>query len=151
MPEYNRYDSFGFLLYRTARAMAGFFNNKLTESGFTLTVEQWGLLVLLSENDGINQRDISLHTCKDKTFVTRMIDQLEKGGLVVRKENKSDRRNRRIHLTAKGRKTKDQLIPFVKENILGEASRNFSASEMITFKNLLNKLYDNINEQHTIT
>jgi DNA-binding MarR family transcriptional regulator len=150
MPEYNKHESIGFLLYRTARAMAAFFNRKLSESGCGVTVDQWGLLLLLSENDGINQKDISQHTCKDKTFVTRMIDQMVAEGLVVRKEHKTDRRNRKIHLTAKGRKTMEKLVPLVKEKILGEASVNFTAQELLLFKSMLNKLYDNINEQQTV-
>jgi MarR family transcriptional regulator, organic hydroperoxide resistance regulator len=146
MSDYNKYDSIGFLLYRTARAMHLFFNRKMNESGFEISAEQWGLLLMLSEKEGVNQKDISEYTCKDKTYVTRMVDHLEDQGFVLRKESKNDRRNKQVLLTAKGKKLKEKLIPVVQDGIIGEAAKNFSKNELDLFKSLLNKLYENTNE-----
>jgi DNA-binding MarR family transcriptional regulator len=150
MSDYNKYDSIGFLLYRTARGMHLFFNRRMVESGYDITAEQWGLLLLLSEKESVNQKDISEFTCKDKTYVTRMVDHLQIQGIVSRKEAKDDRRNKQIKLTAKGKKLMNSLVPIVKENIIGEAARNFTKNELDTLKSLLNKLYENTNDTKII-
>jgi MarR family transcriptional regulator, organic hydroperoxide resistance regulator len=151
MVEYNKYDSIGFLLYNTARAMSCFFNQKLKENGFDLTVEHWGILINLTEKEGNTQTGLCQCIGKDKTNMTRLLDQLEHFGLVERQSDKEDRRNKKIYLTEKGKETHHTLVSIVNENILGEASKNFSVHELEMLKSLLKKLYQNINPQNLLS
>jgi MarR family transcriptional regulator, organic hydroperoxide resistance regulator len=144
MADYNKSDSVGFLLFNTAKAMYFFFNKKMKDAGFELTAEHWGVMINLSENKTANQTDLCKCLGKDKTKITRVIDQMESEGLVKRSFDSKDRRNKLVSLTAKGNKIREKLVPVVKENILDEATKNFTSKELADLKKLLNKLHDNI-------
>ncbi|MBA3899991.1 MAG: MarR family transcriptional regulator [Bacteroidetes bacterium] len=148
MTAYNKYDSIGFLLYNTARAMSCFFNQTLKEHGYELTVEHWGILINLAEQDGNTQTGLCGCIGKDKTYMTRLLDQLEKDKMVERRSDNQDRRNKKIYLTEKGKEIQNELVFVVKENILAEASKDFSSQELETLKFLLKKLHQNINPKN---
>jgi DNA-binding MarR family transcriptional regulator len=147
MVEYNKYDSIGFLLYNTARAMSCFFNQKLKEHGYSINVEHWGILLNLAEKEGNTQTGLGVCIGKDKTYMTRLLDHLEESKLVERRSDNLDRRNKKIFLTEKGKQTQSELVLIVKENILSEASKDFSTQELEILKSLLKKLFQNINPQ----
>ena len=78
-------------LYRNFRAM-----------GLDITPEQWTVLIFLWKRDGVSQQELCNATFKDKPSMTRLIDNMEKQHLVVRINDKNDRRTNLIHLTKTG-------------------------------------------------
>jgi DNA-binding MarR family transcriptional regulator len=148
MAEYNKYDSLGFLLHSTARSMACFFNQKLKENGYGLSVEHWGILLNLAEKEGNSQTGLCNCIGKDKTYMTRLLDQLEEQNLVERRTDREDRRSKKIFLTQVGRKVQEDLVEVVKKTILPEASKDFTPEELEMLKLLLKKLFNNINPQN---
>lgn len=81
----------------------------LTEAGFNITPEQWIVLTELSEKDGRKQQELCDATFRDKPAMSRLIDDMEKQRLVVRKGSDSDRRAKFIYLTARGYETKERV------------------------------------------
>lgn len=142
--KFDKTESVGFLLFRTGRAMRLFFARKLTELGYEIKTEHMGILVKLLEEGEMTQKGIGDYACQDKTNITRTIDFLQGLGLVSRKEDESDRRNKKIQLTSKGENLIDELGPKIMKEILPEATKNLSGEELKTLKMLLNKLYDGI-------
>src|SRR5438045_3757932 len=86
-----------------------------------VTADQFGLLVLLSEEDegareigstsenGVTQQELVRRASSDPNTVRAMLVLLERGGLVSRRPHLTDGRARSVVLTAKGRRTLQRL------------------------------------------
>jgi DNA-binding MarR family transcriptional regulator len=79
----------------------------LAEHGFHLG-QAWCLREL-SENDGITQRDLAEALHLARPTVTRMLQGMEKAGLVARSADENDQRLVRVTLTAAGRKLEGEM------------------------------------------
>jgi len=106
-------DAPGFAIGKTARLLGIELGRVLRGQGANLTPEQCGILCRLWEQDGRTLGEIAQSTYKDTASVTRMVDGLEKKGLVERRPDPSDRRARRVHLTMEGAVLEDRLVPVV--------------------------------------
>ncbi len=103
--------SLGTLLGRTSRGMLTMLQQSFSAAGFDITVEQWLLLVNLRNCNGQFQQHLADITYKDKATVKRLIDGLEKRGLVERVPDDIDRRQKRLVITVRGRKMLRDLKP----------------------------------------
>jgi DNA-binding MarR family transcriptional regulator len=108
----------GFIIYRTATKLKAELSRALHAAGFSVTPEQWAVLNRLWENEGESQTILAERTSKDRHNMTRILDLLEKNGLVRREPDPEDRRSRRIFLTDEGKTLKKELIPIVKKHLL---------------------------------
>ena len=85
-----------------------------------VTANQFVLLALLAEEDGVMQRDLVERASSDANTVRAMLVQLEDKGLVARRRHESDGRARCVTLSAKGRRTYQRLwaeSEFVRERL----------------------------------
>ena len=73
-----------------------------SEEDLNITTEQWSVLSCLWNQDKVTQRELCDLTRKDKTSMTRLIDNLERNKVVVRVAHSTDRRVNLIHLTQYG-------------------------------------------------
>jgi DNA-binding MarR family transcriptional regulator len=87
------------------------FQLKLKEAGISISFEVLEILKLLRNQDGLNQQELADMLFKDKSSMTYLIDNMEKAGLVLRKEDGDDRRNKHIFLTAKAHELQNRLSP----------------------------------------
>ena len=62
-----------------------------------------GVLLRLAAEDGLTQRDIARRQRVEAPTMCRIVDRLERDGLVERRPDPADRRATRVHLTAAGR------------------------------------------------
>jgi len=94
----------GLIGYNLRKAQAAAFQN-FTESlkGCDITPGQFGVLVLIEANSGLNQTRLGNALGIDRSTVVAVIDRLEGRGLVDRKPAPSDRRSYALHLTEQGR------------------------------------------------
>ncbi len=136
-------DAIGYLLFRAHRVMANKLFQNLKERGFEITPEQWMLLVHLWQKDGLNQNEIAQSCAKDKTTITRAIDNLEKMGMVKRVKDKVDGRVNNIFLTEKAKEMQEQVIPAI-ENTLEQAQKGIGLYDMEITKDTLRKIYQNL-------
>jgi DNA-binding MarR family transcriptional regulator len=95
--------------------MKSFLRKKIKASNLDLTFEMVQVLKTLWNKENINQQEIANVTQKDKASLTYLIDNLTKRNLVVRTEDKSDRRNKLITLTPKGAALKDVMQPWFED------------------------------------
>jgi DNA-binding MarR family transcriptional regulator len=70
---------------------------------FGITADQFVVLSLLAEEDGIIQRELVRRTWSDANTITALLRLLERKGLIRRVRHDSDGRARCVHLTPKGR------------------------------------------------
>ena len=82
-------------------------NSHLAPSG--MTADQFVLLALLSEQDGITQQQLAHRASSDPNTTRAMLVLLENRGLVKRRRHPTDGRAFRITLTRKGRNTYAKL------------------------------------------
>jgi DNA-binding MarR family transcriptional regulator len=74
-----------------------------------VTVDQFVLLALLAEEDGITQQELVRRASSDANTIRAMLVLLEDRGLIAREPHPTDRRARCVTLTRKGRQTLDRL------------------------------------------
>jgi len=74
-----------------------------------VTANQFVLLALLMEEDGITQQDLVLRASSDPSTIRAMLVLLEKKGLVVRDQHSRDGRALSVTLTRKGRRAYKQM------------------------------------------
>jgi DNA-binding MarR family transcriptional regulator len=83
--------------------------------GLELTPEQWIVLARLWEKDGQSQSALSELTLRDRPTMSRIIDTMEKSGLVERSVDEHDARSRRVLLTRTGKSLQAKLVPVAKK------------------------------------
>lgn len=88
-----------------------------------MTFEMFQIMACLWRKAGVNQQELAIKTFKDKASLTYLINNLEKKGWVIRKEDVEDRRNKRIHLTDKGTAMREQVIPLLEDIYLQAAKQ----------------------------
>jgi len=89
------------------------FQVKLKEAGISISFEVLEIMKLLRNKDGLNQQELADMLFKDKSSMTYIVDNMVKAGLVTRKEDEADRRNKHIYLTQKAQELQTQLEPLV--------------------------------------
>jgi MarR family transcriptional regulator, transcriptional regulator for hemolysin len=90
--------SFSELLHLTAHAWRTELGRRVRPLG--LSRATWMLLALASRYDGLNQTELADRLGLEGASVVRLIDQLERDGLVQRRTGE-DRRIRTVHVTEK--------------------------------------------------
>jgi len=110
---YDMDNAIGYLIGHTAMRIKIGLRRLFVQSGLDVTPEQWVVLFRLYERDGLTQSELGDRTVKDKTTVTRILDRLEKKGLLYRRRDTRDRRSQRIYLTESGTTVLGALMPLV--------------------------------------
>lgn len=113
---------------------------RFREAGWDGTPEQWAILVRLWDEDGRPMRALVDGTLKDKAGVTRLVDQLEKRGYVMRQPDPDDGRGKRVWLTDAGRALEAQLVPVV-EAVRDEAFGVLDDAELAQLLSMLRRIH----------
>ena len=130
----------GYVVNRAALRMKAELQRAFRAKGYNLTTEHWAVMNCLWEKEGTTQTEIARKIAKDKTNLTRILDVMERNGLIKREYHESDRRSYRIFLTQEAWKMKDELIAIAEEVSL-VATRGISAKserEIIRLMNIIN-------------
>lgn len=120
-------------------------NRDLHSEGLDITPEQWSVLMYLWQQDGVNQREIADGTYKDKPSITRLIDNLEKQGLLFRKQDNVDRRTNKIFLTKEGKELRDRARATTLKT-MNTALRGLSREEVDQAQRLLRTIFKNMQD-----
>jgi MarR family transcriptional regulator, organic hydroperoxide resistance regulator len=76
---------------------------------FGVTADQFVVLTLLAEADGVTQREVVEQASSDPNTIGEMLTRLERKKLIRRERHPRDGRARCVYLTAKGRKVQQVL------------------------------------------
>jgi DNA-binding MarR family transcriptional regulator len=88
-------------LSRAERTLTGRLAERLEGAG--CSVDQWRILVLLSDGEGHPMSEISEFALVPAPSLTRIIDRMATDGLVHRRVDDRDRRRVLVHMTRQGR------------------------------------------------
>lgn len=102
-----------FLPYRLN--VVGFFASRalgrIYGEHFGIGIPEWRVVAQLGELGRLTARDIGERAQMHKTKVSRAVIELEKRGLVLRAENRQDRREAFIALSPAGERVYAQIVP----------------------------------------
>ena len=109
-PSLNR--EFAFMLNDVARLLRTYADYKASQFGMTRA--QWAVLVRVDRSEGLNQSELAEVLDLQPITLTRLLDKLCDSGLIERRPDPTDRRAKRLFLTAAARPLLERL------SILGE-------------------------------
>ena len=142
--QFKRGELYSFITGKASTALARRLQKNFKQAGIEITIEQWSVLYHLWKQDGLSQQQLCDATFRDKPSITRLVDNLEKQGLVKRMANKNDRRVNRICITPEAQQLQDQTMD-VANQTLNEALLGVSNGQIEVAKEVLQRVYDNLN------
>ena len=143
MRTYDYRNSIGFIINKTAKVFVKALDSEL-RGKVGVSFSQWKVLVILSVQDGITQKEIANKLELEAATIIPIIDKMEKEGLIIRQADKSDRRNNRIYRTDKSNAIWEQMIECatkIRENSVKDVSEN----HLTIMLNCLEKICNNLN------
>jgi DNA-binding MarR family transcriptional regulator len=130
-----------YLLSMAQQTMKDYTNTSLAKAGVELTMTQAGILFLLKQRDMRTMSELGEVFDIDNSAVTRLVDRLEKIGIVERHPAPGDRRVFRIHVTPKGLESLEKA----KKVIMGvneELRKGFTPEEVELYKKVLKSILE---------
>jgi len=134
--EFNLENTIGYMVNRCAILLRNELTYRFKQTGFDITPEEWVILSRLWEKNGLSQNDLAERTIKDKTTVTRFLNQMEVKQLVIRKPSQQDRRSKNVFLTSNAQKIIPSLIQIVK-GLLEQVASDSPEADIRTTLNFL--------------
>jgi MarR family transcriptional regulator, transcriptional regulator for hemolysin len=101
--------SFFYTLEKAIKSYRKYFQSQLKNAGFEITLDQWLVLNMIIDFEGITQTEIAERVFKDKGSITRIIDLLEINGYVVRMPHPTHGKMSQLDITEKGKSTLENL------------------------------------------
>jgi DNA-binding MarR family transcriptional regulator len=143
LPSTEATDSIGGRLRLLSEAWNDAFHAEIDRYG--ITRGQWRFLRQLWHEDGLTQTELAARVGRSEPTVGTAVRGLSRRGLIRVVRAKHDRRATRVHLTAKGRALKANLLPLVSkfDNLV---TRELSAAEVAQFKSLMQRLRATVDE-----
>jgi DNA-binding MarR family transcriptional regulator len=106
-----------------------------------ITHAQGTILLMLASGKCSTAAELSRELYLDSTSMTRMVDRMEKRGLLARAARSGDRRVTDLRLTTEGRRL-GALLPALYTGVLDRSFATFSADEIAQLHTLLSKFVD---------
>ena len=139
----------GFLISRIKQVGTRIFDRMLADSGIdSFNGAQGRILYVLWQNDEISISSLSAQTSLANTTLTAMLDRMENMGLIVRKSDLKDRRNRLIALTEKAKALQDDYNR-ISEQMNEIYYTGFTEAEVMQFESYLQRILNNLEKEHS--
>lgn len=117
------------------------FGRRLESKGITRI--QWIALFYLGEDGDISQRELSIKMKVKDSSCARLMDRMERDGLIKRVKSSEDRRVTFVMLTEKGKTMREELLP-EGEMFSNELLQGISNDELMIFESVLNRMLNNV-------
>ncbi|MCW5733041.1 MAG: MarR family transcriptional regulator [Enhydrobacter sp.] len=130
-----------YLLNRAGARIATAFGEEVRPLGASLQI--WRVLAALRESDGRRMGELSRTISIEVSTLTRLVDTMEKNGLVKRRRDGADARAVALHVTPAGRRLTRRILP-IAERYEAVALDGFTAREVESLKQALRRLFENI-------
>lgn len=141
--QFKKGELYSFITGKASTAIARRLQKNFKNSGVDITIEQWSVLYHLWKLDGLSQQQLCDATFRDKTGITRLVDNLEKIKLVKRVASKDDKRIKRIYLTKQAQNLQDKTMELANQT-LNEALKGVTKTQIEIAKEVLQTVYNNL-------
>jgi MarR family transcriptional regulator, organic hydroperoxide resistance regulator len=135
------YESINFLLNMICRAQRGKMSEALTEIGLYAGQEMF--LWHLWRQDGLTQSQMVERMCVQPPTVSKMLDRLERTGLVERRPDSEDSRISRVYLTEQGHRSQ-RAVRDVWTDLEQRIAAGLNVEERIVLRRLLLQVHENL-------
>jgi MarR family transcriptional regulator for hemolysin len=139
----NRDLRLGFLIHDVSRLRRIAFDLLMKPMGVTRS--QWWVLAYVSRHDGMMQTELAALLDVGKVTLGGLVDRLESSKLVERRPDPSDRRAKRIHLTAAAQKLLMDMRN-AEDRMNARILRGISAKQRSDLTEMLTRIKDNLAE-----
>jgi DNA-binding MarR family transcriptional regulator len=139
-----------YLLSIAQQALKDHTNRTLAVEGIKVTLAQAAILLLLKKKDRRYMSEMGGVIGVDNSAMTRLVDRLEKAGLVKRQIDPENRRATLVLLTSAGNKEAAKALTVIKR-INEEIRQDYSPEEVDTFKKILGGILQKFKAQSTGT
>ena len=129
----------------TARSIKDNINNHFKEQKYDISYEQWEVINVICENEGLTQIQIARISGKEPASICRTIKYLSKKGILEKVKDKKNKRNNRIYLTDKGK-----LLSYNARSCLDNVSKNYLSNIYDREVNMLIKLLERIQNNYAV-
>lgn len=146
MPPFNKHDHFSYLTIGMSKLIHLEGQRMIAKEGYGFPPSCIGILCQLWCADGINQKELAVSTFNSKSTINKMLLALEEDKLIIRKDDTKDRRNKRIHLTQRGRDFQ-KIIERGNKNRDKKLESEFSKAQIETAKKVLLRLMEKSSEE----
>lgn len=137
----------GFLISRIKQTGTRIFDRMLATSGIdSFNGAQGRILYVLWQNDDISISSLAAQTSLANTTLTAMLDRMENSGLIVRKPDPKDRRNRLIALTEKAKSLQDDYTK-ISQKMNEIYYTGFTEAEIMQFESYLQRILNNLEKR----
>jgi len=134
----------GFLISRIKQVGTRIFDRMLADSGIdSFNGAQGRILYVLWQNEDISISSLSAQTSLANTTLTNMLDRMENIGLIVRKPDPKDRRNKLIALTEKAKSLQDDYTR-ISQQMNEIYYTGFTDAEIMQFESYLQRILSNL-------
>ena len=140
-------DSLGNQLNIAARWMRITLEKELAGTG--ITPSMWMIIMALGEKNNQGQTELGKMVNLDNATITRLLDKLQEMSLLVRNQDKEDRRAQKVSLTRKGQKMYHELNAIGKR-VNDQASKNLSLKDIKKLLEWLEVINLNLNSNHAV-
>ncbi|MCG8401027.1 MAG: MarR family winged helix-turn-helix transcriptional regulator [Firmicutes bacterium] len=126
-------------LSRVMRRVQRYYEARLAP--FEITPVQFYVLSALLWSDGMKFKDLAKSVGIDGSTLTGILDRMERGGFVERRDDPEDRRSLLIYITEKSKEMGPTMIEMA-EKLDREIKEQFPGAEFATFMKVLDQLGD---------
>jgi len=134
-------DYLPYLLNRAGARIASAFTEVVR--GYGITLPMWRVLAALNEADGQRMGELADRTSIDGSTLSRVIDAMQRQGLVARQRRGSDARSVTVHRTPAGAELTQKIVP-VALHYETAALTSFSGPQAKLLKRMLTQVFRNI-------
>lgn len=134
------------LILKTRMTFRQTIQRLLKQHNVDMTFEMLQVMHCLWKKQGVSQQYLAEKTSKDKACLTNLINNLEKKGWVVRREDETDRRNRLICFTPEGEEVAQHIKIILKDMYerIGKKMNKRQAQSCLLNLGKLNDIFDTI-------
>jgi DNA-binding MarR family transcriptional regulator len=115
----------------------------MKEQNLPITPDQFRVLTHLWQHEGCSQQELATSSLRDRANVTRIIDILEREGIVERTDHETDRRIFKIQLTQKGKDLEKQAT-LCAQMAIEDALKGVSRDDLEICMKVLNQTIVNL-------
>lgn len=134
----------GYVSANSMKIISDAFSKRLEEKGVTRI--QWIALYYLDSEESISQKNLAIKMKTKDPSIARLLDRMERDGLVKRVKSKEDRRVTYVGLTDKGKRLKDEVFP-EGERFSDMLLDGISDDDLKTFQKVLDALVMNVSNK----
>lgn len=113
-----------------------------------ITLSRWRTLSVLTASDGRSMGELAAYMVIEQPALSRVVDQLARDGLVIRRLASDDNRVVRVYLTAAGHRMFKAIRPLELRQYQ-RAIEGFEPAELEDLNKLLTRLWQNLGQQQT--